>query len=69
MTATANITEVFCDGPGGDWPGCPTREYMSSAHYTADDLRAQLAEQGWQTVVRFDLPPIDRCPACGLGTC
>ncbi len=69
MTAFTNITEIRCDGPGGDSFGCPAREVHSSDRYTADELRSQLAGFGWETIHDNDLPPIDRCPGCGAGTC
>jgi hypothetical protein len=68
MTAIPYVTLIRCDGT--DENVCPVLAIEYSAnHLTTEAFRSSLASQGWETVGRFDLPPIDRCPGCGNGTC
>lgn len=67
MTAISYVTLIRCDGTSESV--CPVLAVEYSENLTTDAFRASLASQGWETLGRFDLPPIDRCPACGNGTC
>lgn len=68
MTATTALTEIRCDGPGGETWGCPHGSVERSTAFTVAEFRETLATQGWDTFRAYDLPVIDRCPNCGNGT-